>query len=68
MSVFLEVILLKINTRLAGYASLQSLVSSEVIMDYRAEMERLYPENAWVTPSELCKLFYSYTISNFMLN
>ena len=31
-------------------------------------MERLYPENAWVTPSELFKPYYGYTISNFMLN
>lgn len=31
-------------------------------------MERLYPENAWVTPCELFKPFYSYTIANFMLN
>ena len=35
---------------------------------YRTEMERLYPENAWVTPCELFKPFYSYTIANFMLN
>jgi hypothetical protein len=36
--------------------------------DYRQEMERLYPENAWVTPCELFKPYYSYTIANFMLN
>ena len=31
-------------------------------------MERLYPENAWVTPSELFKPYYGYTIANFMIN
>jgi len=31
-------------------------------------MERVYPENAWVTPCELFKPYYSYMISNFMLN
>ena len=31
-------------------------------------MERLYPDNAWVTPCELFKPFYGYTIANFMLN
>lgn len=31
-------------------------------------MERLYPENAWVTPCELFKPYYSYTIANHMLN
>jgi SAM-dependent MidA family methyltransferase len=36
--------------------------------EFRKEMERLYPENAWVTPCELFKPFYSYTIANFMLN
>lgn len=36
--------------------------------DYRQEMERLYPDNAWVTPCELFKPFYGYTIANFMLN
>lgn len=36
--------------------------------DFRQEMERLYPENAWVTPCELFKPYYSYTIANFMLN
>ena len=36
--------------------------------DYRLEMERVYPNNAWVTPCELFKPYYSYTMSNFMLN
>ena len=36
--------------------------------DYRQEIERVYPENAWVTPCELFKPFYSYTVANFMLN
>ena len=31
-------------------------------------MERLYPENAWVTPCELFKPYYSYTVANFMLS
>ena len=31
-------------------------------------MERLYPENQWVTPSELFKPFYGYTIASFMVN
>ena len=31
-------------------------------------MERLYPENAWITPCELFKPYYGYTISNFILN
>lgn len=35
--------------------------------DYRQEMERLYPENAWVTPVELFKPFYGYTVANFMM-
>lgn len=36
--------------------------------DFRKEMERLYPENAWVTPSELFKPYYGYTVANFMIN
>mgnify|MGYP002635232245 CR=1 FL=1 len=36
--------------------------------DFRNEMERLYPQNAWVTPSELFKPFYGYTVSNFIAN
>ena len=31
-------------------------------------MERVYPENAWVTPSELFKPYYGYTVANFMIN
>ena len=31
-------------------------------------MERVYPENAWVTPCELFKPYYGYTIANFMQN
>ena len=31
-------------------------------------MERLYPKNAWVTPSELYKPYYGFTIANFMIN
>jgi SAM-dependent MidA family methyltransferase len=31
-------------------------------------MERVYPKNAWVTPSELFKPFYGYTVANFMIN
>ena len=31
-------------------------------------MERLYPKNAWVTPSELFKPYYGFTIANFMIN
>jgi SAM-dependent MidA family methyltransferase len=31
-------------------------------------MERVYPENQWVTPCELFKPYYGYTIANFMLN
>lgn len=36
--------------------------------DYRQAMERLYPENAWVTPCELFKPYYSYAVANFMLS
>ena len=36
--------------------------------EFRKEMERLYPENAWLTPSELFKPFYGYTIANFIAN
>jgi SAM-dependent MidA family methyltransferase len=35
--------------------------------DYRKEMEAKYPENAWVTPSELFKPFYGYAVANYML-
>lgn len=31
-------------------------------------MEWVYPENAWVTPSELFKPFYGYTLANYILN
>ena len=31
-------------------------------------MQRVYPENQWVTPCELFKPYYGYTIANFMLN
>jgi SAM-dependent MidA family methyltransferase len=31
-------------------------------------MEKLYPENAWVTPCELFKPYYSYAVANFMLS
>ena len=31
-------------------------------------MEKLYPTNAWVTPSELFKPYYGFTIANFMIN
>ena len=31
-------------------------------------MELLYPDNAWVTPSELFKPYYGYTVANFMIN
>ena len=30
-------------------------------------MERLYPKNAWVTPAELFKPYYSYSVANCML-
>ena len=36
--------------------------------DYRTEMERVYPENAWITPSELFKPYYGYAVANFILN
>ena len=36
--------------------------------EYRQSMEKLYPDNAWVTPSELFKPFYGYTVANFMIN
>ena len=36
--------------------------------DYRQAVEENYPENAWVTPVELFKPFYSYTVANYMLN
>ena len=36
--------------------------------DFRKEMERLYPKNQWVTPCELFKPFYGYTLANFMVN
>ena len=36
--------------------------------DYRKQMEKLYPENAWVTPCELFKPYYSYTVANFIMN
>jgi len=31
-------------------------------------MEKLYPENAWVTPCELFKPYYSYTVANYVMN
>ena len=31
-------------------------------------MEKQYPANAWVTPSELFKPYYGYTVANFMQN
>jgi SAM-dependent MidA family methyltransferase len=31
-------------------------------------MEEKYPANAWVTPCELFKPYYSYTVANYMLN
>jgi SAM-dependent MidA family methyltransferase len=31
-------------------------------------MQRVYPKNAWVTPSELFKPFFGYTVANFMIN
>jgi len=31
-------------------------------------MARVYPENQWVTPVELFKPYYGYTVANFMLN
>ena len=31
-------------------------------------MAKFYPDNAWVTPSELFKPFYGYTVANFMVN
>jgi SAM-dependent MidA family methyltransferase len=31
-------------------------------------MEVLYPENAWVTPCELFKPYYSYTVANYVMN
>ncbi|MFO0117493.1 MAG: hypothetical protein ACK521_07730, partial [bacterium] len=36
--------------------------------DYRQQMEQHYPENAWVTPCELFKPYYSYAVANFMLS
>lgn len=36
--------------------------------DFRKEMERVYPENAWVTPCELFKPYFGYTIANFIIN
>ena len=32
------------------------------------EMEKQYPPNAWVTPSELFKPFFGYTVANFIIN
>jgi len=31
-------------------------------------MERVYPEDAWVTPCELFKPYYGYAIGNFIYN
>lgn len=31
-------------------------------------MEWVYPENAWVTPSELFKPYYGFTVANFLVN
>ena len=36
--------------------------------EFRQEMERVYPKNAWVTPSELFKPYFGYTIANYMIN
>ena len=36
--------------------------------DFRDQMSLQYPENAWVTPSELFKPFYGYTIASFIMN
>ena len=35
--------------------------------DYSAFIEENYPENAWVTPSELFKPYYGYAIANYMM-
>jgi len=43
-------------TNLLGYAA------------FHTEMERLYPGNAWVTPSEVFKPYFSYAVANCMLN
>jgi SAM-dependent MidA family methyltransferase len=31
-------------------------------------MERLYPKNQWITPSELFNPFFGFTLANFMVN
>lgn len=34
---------------------------------YRNELKAKYPENAWVTPSEVFKPFFGYMIANYIL-
>lgn len=34
---------------------------------YRQELKEKYPENAWVTPSEIFKPYYGYMIANYMI-
>ena len=36
--------------------------------DYYNEVKRLYPENQWITPCELFKPYYAYTIANYMMS
>lgn len=36
--------------------------------DYRTELEKRYPSNAWITPSETFKPFYGYMIANYMVD
>ena len=35
---------------------------------FHTELQRVYPSNAWVTPSECFKPYFSYTVANCMLN
>jgi len=36
--------------------------------DFHTELERLHPTNAWITPSECFKPYFSYSVANCMLN
>lgn len=35
---------------------------------YRKELKEKYPQNAWVTPSEIFKPFFGYMIGNYILD
>lgn len=36
--------------------------------DYQKELQRNYPQNAWLTPSEIFKPYYGMTVANYIMN